>query len=410
MAGGALPPLPEEAGRMVDIAGRAPRERSSLLTDPRARSILIQATLLILVVAFGWYFFENARANLTSQHIATGFGFLNGTAGFGVSQALIPYSETSTYGRAFVVGLLNTLLVASLGIVFATAIGFLVGVARLSKNWLIAKVAEVYVEVIRNLPLLFQILFWYLAVLATLPPPRQSFSFFGLAFANNRGLVVPEPIFNEGSGAVGIAFLAGLALALIARYWARTRQMRTGQVFPMARTALALILGLPLVVYLVLGVPIRFDLPELKGLNFTTGLRIIPEFLALLLALSTYTAAFIAEIVRAGILAVNKGQTEAAYSLGLRPGQTLRLVVVPQALRVIIPPLTSQYLNLTKNSSLAVAIGYPDFFALFAGTTLNQTGQAIEIIALTMAVYLVISLITSGLMNFYNRRVALVER
>ncbi len=395
---------------MVDIAERAPRERRSLLTDPLARSIFIQATLLILVVGAGWYFYENARANLAAQRIATGLGFWNNTAGFGISQTLIPYSETSTYGRAFVVGLLNTLLVAGLGIVFATALGFLVGVARLSKNWLIAKVAEVYVELIRNLPLLFQILFWYLAVLSTLPSPRQSFSFFGLAFVNNRGLVVPEPIFNEGSGAVMIAFLAGLALAVIVRYWARVRQMRTGQIFPAGRTALALIFGLPLLVYLVLGAPIRFDLPELKGLNFSTGLRIIPEFIALLLALSTYTAAFIAEIVRAGILAVNTGQTEAAYSLGLPPGLTLRLVVVPQALRVIIPPLTSQYLNLTKNSSLAVAIGYPDFFALFAGTTLNQTGQAIEIIALTMAVYLAISLITSGLMNFYNRRVALVER
>jgi general L-amino acid transport system permease protein len=395
---------------MVDIAERAPRERSSLLTDPRARAILIQATLLVLVVGFGWYFVENARANLAAQRIATGFGFLNGTAGFGVSQALIPYNETSTYGRAFVVGLLNTLLVSGLGIVFATVLGFLVGIARLSKNWLIAKVAEVYVEVIRNLPLLFQILFWYLAVLATLPGPRQSLSFFGLAFVNNRGLVLPEPIFNDGSGAVGIAFLAGLVIAVIVRYWARARQMRTGQIFRTGRTALALIIGLPLIVYLVLGAPIRFDLPELKGLNFATGLRIIPEFLALLLALSTYTAAFIAEIVRAGILAVNKGQTEAAYSLGLQPGLTLRLVVVPQALRVIIPPLTSQYLNLTKNSSLSVAIGYPDFFALFAGTTLNQTGQAIEIIALTMAVYLVISLFTSALMNFYNRRAALVER
>jgi general L-amino acid transport system permease protein len=395
---------------MVDIAERAPQVRSSLLSDPRARSILIQASLLVLVVGFGWYFVENARANLAAQRIATGFGFLNGTAGFGVSQALIPYSETSTYGRAFVVGLLNTLLVSGLGIVFATALGFLVGIARLSKNWLIAKVAEVYVEVIRNLPLLFQILFWYLAVLATLPAPRESLSFFGLAFVNNRGLVVPEPIFNEGSGAVGIAFLAGLAIAVIVRFWARARQMRTGRIFPMGRTALALILGIPLLVYLFLGAPIRFELPELKGLNFATGLRVIPEFLALLLALSTYTAAFIAEIVRAGILAVNQGQTEAAYSLGLRPGHTLRFVVVPQALRVIIPPLTSQYLNLTKNSSLAVAIGYPDFFALFAGTTLNQTGQAIEIIALTMAVYLTISLITSGLMNFYNRRVALVER
>jgi general L-amino acid transport system permease protein len=395
---------------MVDIAEGAPRKRSSLLTDPRARSILIQTVLLVFVVGFGWYFVENARANLAAQRIATGFGFLNVTAGFGVSQALIPYNETSTYGRAFVVGLLNTLLVSGLGIVFATVFGFLLGIARLSKNWLIAKIAEVYVEVIRNLPLLFQIMFWYLAVLATLPTPRDSFSFFGITFVNNRGLVVPEPIFNEGSGAVGIAFLAGLVLAVSVRYWARWRQLRTGQIFPTGRTAFALILGLPLLVYLVLGAPIRFELPELKGLNFATGIRILPEFLALLLALSTYTAGFIAEIVRAGILAVNKGQTEAAYSLGLPPGLTLRLVVVPQALRVIIPPLTSQYLNLTKNSSLAVAIGYPDFFALFAGTTLNQTGQAIEIIALTMAVYLAISLFTSALMNFYNRRVALVER
>jgi len=224
---------------MVEIAERAPRERRSLLTDPLARSIFIQATLLILIVGAGWYFYENARANLAAQRIATGLGFWNNTAGFGISQTLIPYSETSTYGRAFVVGLLNTLLVAGLGIVFATALGFLVGVARLSKNWLIAKVAEVYVEVIRNLPLLFQILFWYLAVLSNLPSPRQSFSFFGLAFVNNRGLVVPEPIFNEGSGAVGIAFLAGLALAVIVRYWARARQMRTGQIFPAGRAALA---------------------------------------------------------------------------------------------------------------------------------------------------------------------------
>jgi general L-amino acid transport system permease protein len=395
---------------MVDIAERAPVQRTSLLTNPRARSVIFQAILLILVVGFGIYFFENARANLAAQRIATGFGFLNNTAGFGVSQSLIYYTETSTYGRAMIVGLLNTLLVAGIGIVLATILGFLVGIARLSKNWLLARLAEVYVEVIRNLPLLFQILFWYLAVLASLPTPRQSFSFFGIAFVNNRGLVIPEPILSEGSGAVGVAFLIGIALAIIIRVWAHRRQMRTGQIFPMGRTALALVLGLPLAVYLALGAPIRFELPELKGLNFATGVRIIPELMALLLALSLYTAAFIAEIVRAGILAVNKGQTEAAYSLGLRPNLTLRLVVVPQALRVIIPPLTSQYLNLTKNSSLAVAIGYPDFFALFAGTTLNQTGQAIEIIAITMAVYLIISLITSGAMNLYNRRVALVER
>ncbi len=395
---------------MADIAGTAPRVKGSLLTDPRVRSLAVQLTLLVLVVLAGWFFYQNARANLAARNIATGFGFFESTAGFGVSQSLIPYSETSTYGRAFFVGLANTLLVSGIGIVLATVLGFLIGIARLSKNWLLSKVAEVYVEVIRNLPLLFQILFWYLAVLSSLPAPRQSVSFFGLAFFNNRGAVVPEPVFSEGSGAVGIAFLTGIVLAYLVRLWARRRQMQTGQIFPTGRVALALIFGLPLLVFIVKGAPITFVLPELKGFNFAGGLRVIPEFVALLFALSTYTAAFIAEIVRAGILAVNKGQTEAAYSLGVKPALTLRLVVVPQAMRVIIPPLTSQYLNITKNSSLAVAIGYPDFFALFAGTTLNQTGQAIEIIAITMGVYLAISIFTSALMNWYNSRIALVER
>jgi general L-amino acid transport system permease protein len=264
--------------------------------------------------------------------------------------------------------------------------------------------------VIRNLPLLFQILFWYLGVLAAMPPARQGISLLGLGFASNRGIVLIRPVFNEGSAIVGLALIAGIVLAFVVRWWAHRRRMQTGQPFPTVRAALALIFGLPLAAFLVMGAPISIEWPVLRGFNFAGGIRIIPEFVALLIALSTYTGAFIAEIVRAGILSVNRGQTEAAESLGLRPGQGLRLVVVPQALRVIIPPLTSQYLNITKNSSLAVAIGYPDFFAVFAGTTLNQTGQAIEIIAMTMAVYLVISLITSGLMNLYNRRMALVER
>jgi general L-amino acid transport system permease protein len=395
---------------MADVTRTAPRARGSLLTDPRVRSLAVQVTLFVLVVLLGWFFYQNARANLAARNIATGFGFFNNTAGFGVSQSLIPYSETSTYGRAFFVGLFNTLLVSGIGIILATVLGFLIGIARLSKNWLLSKVAEVYVEVIRNLPLLFQILFWYLAVLASLPSPRQSVSFFGLAFFNNRGAVVPEPVFGDGSGVVSIAFLVGIVLTFLVRFWARRRQMQTGQIFLTGRVGLGLIFGLPLLVFIIKGAPITFVLPELKGFNFAGGIRVIPEFVALLLALSTYTAAFIAEIVRAGILAVNRGQTEAAYSLGLRPGPTLRLVVVPQAMRVIIPPLTSQYLNITKNSSLAVAIGYPDFFALFAGTTLNQTGQAIEIIAITMGVYLAISIFTSALMNWYNSRVALVER
>jgi general L-amino acid transport system permease protein len=373
---------------MADTASPAPKGRSSILTDPRARSLLFQGVLLVAVAVSLWFFISNGRSNLEARNIATGFGFLDNTSGFDISQSLIQYDTTSTYGRVFFVGLLNTLLVSAIGIVIATIIGFVVGIARLSRNWLVSRIAEVYVEVIRNLPLLFQILFWYLGVLAAMPPARQGISLLGLGFASNRGIV----------------------LAFIVRWWAHRRRMQTGQPFPTMRAALALIVGLPLAAFLVMGAPISIEWLVLRGSNFAGGIRIIPEFVALLIALSTYTGAFIAEIVRAGILSVNRGQTEAAESLGLRPGQGLRLVVVPQALRVIIPPLTSQYLNITKNSSLAVAIGYPDFFAVFACTTLNQTGQAIEIIAMTMAVYLLISLITSGLMNLYNRRMSLVER
>jgi general L-amino acid transport system permease protein len=310
----------------------------------------------------------------------------------------------------FLVGLLNTLLVAGLGILFATPLGFLIGIARLSRNWLIARLGTAYVEMIRNLPLLFQIFFWYLAVLSTLPPPRQSLSLLGLFYLSNRGIVVPEPVLAPGAGLVGIVFLAGIIATIALRIWARRRQEATGRQFPVFLTGIGLIVGLPALAMAALRFPISFQLPQLRGFNFVGGMRTIPEFAALLIALVTYTAAFIAEIVRAGILAVSHGQTEAAYSLGLRPGQTLRLIIVPQALRVIIPPLTGQYLNLTKNSTLAVAIGYPDLFAVFAGTTLNQTGQAIEIIAITMGVYLAISLITSAFMNWYNARMRLVER
>jgi general L-amino acid transport system permease protein len=396
---------------MTEIAPRVPEpERHSLFADPRMRSALAQGALLLLVLLTAWFFISNGRSNLAARDISTGFGFLGSPAGFDITQSLISYNDTATYGRVFFVGLLNTLLVSGIGIVFATIIGFAVGIARLSSNWLLAKVGEVYVEIIRNLPLLFQILFWYLGVLAVLPPPRQSVSFFGLAYFNNRGAVLVRPVFDEGSGLVGLILLAGIILALGVSWWARRRRMETGVPFPSGRIALLLVVGLPLIAFIAAGAPVSFEWPVLRGFNFNGGLRVIPEFMALLIALSTYTGAFIAEIVRAGILSVSRGQTEAAASLGLRPGQTLRFVVVPQALRLIMPPLTSQYLNLFKNSSLAVAIGYPDFFGLFAGTTLNQTGQAIEIIGMTMAVYLLISLLTSGLMGLYSRRIALVER
>ena len=380
--------------------------RVAVFNNPKIRALFYQLVLLAAVLWFGYEFALNARANLEAQRITSGFGFLDNTAGFGVNQSLIAYSETDTYGRVFFVGLLNTLLVGGLGIVLATILGFVIGIARLSPNWLVARLAGLYVELIRNLPLLFQILFWYLCVLGTLPGPRQSISLFGEIFLNNRGIIVPAPVAGEGAGFVVAAFAFGVIAFIALGLWAKRRQDRTGRRFSLAWSALALVIVLPLAVLAAQGFPIGFQRPELRGFNFVGGIRLIPEFIALLFALTTYTASFIAEIVRAGILAVPRGQTEAALALGLRRGTTLRLVVVPQALRVIIPPLTNQYLNLTKNSSLAVAVGYPDLFAVFAGTTLSQTGQAIEIIAITMAVYLAISLVTSALMNWYNARVA----
>jgi general L-amino acid transport system permease protein len=392
----------------VEIASTPPR--IALHNNPRIRAAFYQFILLAAVLWFGYEFALNARANLEAYRIASGFGFLENTAGFGVNQSLIAYDETDSYGRVFLVGLLNTLLVAGLGIVLATILGFLIGIARLSPNWLVARLAGGYVELIRNLPLLFQILFWYLAVLGTLPGPRQSISIFGEIFLNNRGIFVPAPKAGEGAGLVFAALAFGLIATIALGRWSRRRQDRSGRRFPMLWTGLALVIGLPFLAMIATGFPIRFEKPVLRGFNFVGGIRLIPEFVALLVALATYTAAFIAEVVRAGVLSVPRGQSEAALALGLRRRSVLRLIVVPQALRLIVPPLTNQYLNLTKNSSLAVAIGYPDLFAVFAGTTLNQTGQAIEIIAITMAVYLAISLLTSALMNWYNARVRVTER
>ena len=306
--------------------------------------------------------------------------------------------------------MLNTLLVAAIGIVVATIIGFLVGIARLSRNWIVARIAAVYVETLRNIPVLLQLLFWYRAVLSILPGPRQAIDLPLGGSLSNRGLLLPSPVLSEGFFATPIAFAAAVLAAIAVAVWARRRQMATGQPFPTLWTNLAIIVVGTLVVFLATGAPLSFEFPELKGFNFVGGLHVLPEFLALLLGLSLYTATYIAEIVRAGILAVAPGQTEAAFALGLRPGVTMRRVVVPQAMRVIIPPLTSQYLNLTKNSSLAVAVAYPDLVLVFAGTVLNQTGQAVEVIFITMLVYLAISLATSAFMNWFNRRVALVER
>ena len=380
---------------MATDAQAAPRRaRVSVLNDPRIRSIAYQLALCALIVFLFYAAISNAVDNLARARIATGFGFWNNTAGFDISQTLIEYSaQSSSYGRAFWVGLINTLLVGGLGILFATILGFVIGIARLSRNWLLARVAGGYVEIIRNLPLLLQLFFWYNAVLKALPDIRDS-------------VVLPRPVFEPGSEAVAVAVIAGVLAALAFRMWARRRQEQSGRQAPVFIVTLLLVIGLPALVAALMGLPVSFLYPELARFNITGGIEMLPEFAALLFGLVIYTAAFIAEVVRAGILSVSIGQTEAAYSLGLRPRPTLRQIVMPQAMRVIIPPLTSQYLNLVKNSSLAVAIGYPDLVQVFTGTVLNQTGQAVEVVAVTMAVYLFISLFASALMNLYNWRLA----
>ncbi|MEO5758001.1 MAG: amino acid ABC transporter permease [Mesorhizobium sp.] len=383
--------------------------RGSFINDPTVRGIFYQTVVVIVLVAAVWWIVHNVIDNLTRLHIASGFQFLKGRAGFDISDSAIAYSSDSTYGRAIVVGFLNTLIVAVAGIITATIIGFLVGIGRMSRNWLIRKICTVYVEVFRNIPPLLVIFFWYSGVLSVLPAPRDSINLPFGSFLNQRGFYFPRAVWGEGSWLIFVALVVGIAMAWFVARKAKQRQMATGQQFPVLWTSVALIIGLPLLAYALSGFPLTFDFPKQSTFNLTGGFQVKPEFLSLYLALSCYTASFIAEIVRAGIMGVSKGQTEAAGALGLRPGSILRLVVVPQAMRIVIPPLTSQYLNLTKNSSLAIAIGYPDLTAT-AGTVLNQTGQAVEGVLIMMVVYLALSLVTSAVMNVVNARMALVER
>jgi general L-amino acid transport system permease protein len=383
--------------------------RASLLYDPKVRGIFFQILVVVALTAFVYWIIGNTVENLKRANIASGFAFLNGRAGFDVSDTLIAFDSDSTYKRALLVGLINTVVVAGAGIVTASVLGFLIGIGRLSNNWLIRKICTVYVELFRNIPPLLVIFFWYLGVLSVLPLPKESIELPFGSYLNSRGFYFPKAVWGEGAWLIGVALLLGIAMSWFVARQARQRQMATGATFPVFWTSLALIVGLPLLALVVTGFPVSFDLPQKSTFNLTGGLQIKPEFLSLYLALSFYTAAFIAEIVRAGIRGVNKGQTEASSALGLRSGQALRLVVVPQAMRIVIPPLTSQFLNLTKNSSLAIAIGYPDLVAV-GGTVLNQTGQAIEIVVIWMVVYLGLSLITSAFMNWFNAKMALVER
>jgi general L-amino acid transport system permease protein len=377
--------------------------------DPKKRSILFQIATLLMVGLLSYYLISNTLTNVEKQSIATGFGFLQKEAAFEIGESPLRYSAADTYGRALVVGVLNTLIVSFVGIIITVILGTLVGIARLSSNWLVSKLAAWYIEVLQDIPVLLQLFFWYAFFYNVLPSPRQALNPIVGVFLSNRGLVFAVPEAHPVYKYMGIAVVvAGVAIYFLRR-WARERQARTGQPFPTFRVSLALVIGLPVLTWAVGGAPTAMNVPALIGFNFIGGTNISPEFTALLLGLILYTAAFVAEVVRAGIQSVSVGQTEAAMSLGLRPSRVLNLVILPQALRVIIPPLTSQMLNLTKNSSLAVAIGYPDFVSV-AGTTINQTGQAIEGVALMMVVYLTLSLLTSAFMNWYNKKMALVER
>jgi general L-amino acid transport system permease protein len=377
--------------------------------DPDKRAILFQVVALLLVALVSYYLFSNTQSNLQRQSIATGFGFLEKEAGFEIGESVIDYSAADTYADALLVGALNTIKVSFIGIVFTTILGTIIGIARLSANWLVSRLAAGYIELMQNIPVLLQLFFWYAIFYESFPAPRQALNPFSGVFLCNRGLIFGVPEAHAAHGAMGWAFLIALALGWGLNRWGRKRQARTGQMFPAVRVTIALSVVLPLLVWFAYGAPTAMNVPELRGFNFKGGITVSPEFSALLLGLVLYTAAFVAEIVRAGIQSVGRGQVEAAMAVGLRPGQVLHLVILPQALRVIIPPLTSQMLNLTKNSSLAIAIGYADFVAV-TNTTINQTGQAIEGVALIMLVYLFFSLSTSLFMNWYNKKMALVER
>ncbi len=391
------------------VHGGRPRPTlGNILYSKTFRTIAAQAVMAVLVIMAGLYLYRNIIDNLNAQSIATGFGFLEQDAQFDIGETVIPYSATDTFGRAFLVGLLNTLTVSAAGIVLATILGFLVGFARVSSNWLLSKVATGYVEIVRNIPVILQVIFWAV-VLRNLPNARDAIDLGGFVFLTNRGLSFPVPSADPVHEFMLLALAAGIILAIVGNRMARRHREKTGQYIDMLWPSVALVVGLPALVWLVGGAPTELSVPALKGFNFKGGATISPEFTALLVGISLYASGFIAEIVRAGLQATAKGQIEAARSIGLRPRFVMRYVVLPQALRVIVPPLTSQYVSLIKNSSIAVIVGYPDLVNI-GNTVMNQTGQAVEAIAVMMLVYLTISLVTSTLMNFYNRLVAIKER
>ncbi len=382
----------------------------SILRHEKVRGMLFQLLTVIGLVAFLWYIGSNTMHNIEQRGIQTGFDFLNGTAGFGITESPIKFSESDTHARVFLVGLLNTFIISIIGIIFATILGLIIGILRLSKNYIIQKLAASYIDIFRNIPLLLQILFWYNLTIQSLPSPRQSINFFDSFFINNRGFYMPLMSLNSTSYALAIGFLLSFVAIYFITKWSRKRQEETGQYFPILPVNIAIFLVFSVVSFFIGGADLGLSYPELKGFNFKGGKTISPEFIALTFALVIYTATFIAEAVRSGIEAVKKGQKEAAAALGLSSYQSLKLVVLPQATRVSIPPIINQYLNLVKNSSLATAVGYPEIVTVFAGTSLNQVGQSIEIIAITMLVYLTISLVVSAILNWFNNKIKIKER
>ncbi len=380
------------------------------LRNQKVRGILFQILTILGLIAFLWYIGSNTMTNIEQRGIRTGFDFLNSTAGFSIDETPIEFSSTDTHGRVFLVGLSNTLIITFFGIILSTILGLIIGVLRLSNNWIIKKLAATYIDIFRNIPILLQILFWYNVVLSSLPSPKQSIDFLGSIFINNRGLYIPTPELNSTTISVLLGLAATVIGAIFLNKWANKRQEKTGQDFPVVLAVLGAIIIVPIIAYFIGGANFNFDYPKLGGFNFSGGKVISPEFLALTFALVIYTATFIAEAVRSGIEAVSKGQKEAAASIGLSSYQALKLVVLPQAIRIAIPPVINQYLNLAKNSSLAAAIGYPEIVTVFAGTSLNQTGQAIEILAITMLVYLTISLVVSAILNWFNHKMKTKER
>ncbi len=394
---------------MKGFKDSAAPEKVPFWLNPKVRAILFQFMTFVIVGLLAYYLVSNTLINLKKQNIATGFSFFHKESSFEIGESLIPYSAANTYARALLVGALNTIKVAFIGIIITIILGTFIGVARLSTNWLLSKLAAIYIEVMQDIPILLQLFFWYAIFYETLPSPQEAICPGAGIYLCNRGVAFTIPEAHPAHPYMLLALGIGCVIAYVMRRWARKRQERTGQAFPVFRVSIATLIGLPLVTWLAFGAPLKMDVPKLEGFNFQGGVVVSPEFIALLLGLVLYTAAFVAEVVRAGIQSVSKGQREAAMAIGLRPALVLNLVILPQALRVIVPPLTSQMLNLTKNSSLAVAIGYPDFVSV-ANTTINQTGQSIEGVALIMAVYLFFSLSTSAFMNWYNKKVALVER